>query len=218
MKTEIYPISIRQQIVTQIVENEIFIYELNTNKVWCLNETCSFVWKMCDGTNDVREITKAISTEFKVNTDESIVWLTLDSFNKAGLLENGEEVMRSAEKKFSRREAIKKVGLTTMLALPIISTVIAPTAAQAQSSCIPFGGVCNFDNFTQSNCCNTNARCRQFIVGLYTCVGCDSGHQVKLCGSVGCCNGIVEANRCCNGPIIEQELFDSPGQYWCICP
>lgn len=218
MKFEINPISIRHQIVTQTVGNELFIYELSTNKVWCLNETCSFVWGMCDGTNPVSEITKAISKEFNLRSDESIIWLTLDSLKKAGLLENGEEVMKSVGSFFSRREAIKKVGLTTMVALPIISSVIAPTAAQAQSSCIGlFETGCTFDNFTQSNCCDTDLRCGKSPLETI-CVSCLSDDQVKSCGFLGCCTGIPEANRCCTGTVIEREFFGSPGQYFCICP
>jgi hypothetical protein len=80
---------------------------------------------------------------------EEVVWLALDQLKKENLLENGGEIPTKFSG-MSRREVIRKVGLATAIALPVIAGLVAPTAAQAQSiipciydsECPPTGSPC----------------------------------------------------------------------------
>jgi hypothetical protein len=38
-------------LVIQDLPEEILVYDLNTNKAHCLNQTAAYVWQACDGLN-----------------------------------------------------------------------------------------------------------------------------------------------------------------------
>ena len=113
-------------IVVQDLGKEILLYDLITHKAFNLNETSSVVYQACNGRTSFEEL----KSKYKF-TDDSI-YLALDDFRKNNLIEDGDFVSPFAG--MSRREAIRKVGLASMTALPVISSLAAPTAAMAQSN------------------------------------------------------------------------------------
>jgi hypothetical protein len=132
MKQKAAPLSRKNDIVVQDLNGEVLIYDLKSNKAFCLNETSALVWQACDGTKSVSEISQAISNKLSEPANEDLVWLALDQLKQENLLDNSEEVVSNFAG-MSRREAIRKVGLGTMIALPFVTGLIAPTAAMAQS-------------------------------------------------------------------------------------
>ncbi len=129
---EYRPIARSSEIVVQEVGDETLVYDLKTHNAKCLNQTSAMIWKLCDGKMTALEITMALSAELKTKVDENLVWLAFDQLQKEGLLD-GENI----SPKFSgtsRRDVIKKVGFAAVIALPIVSSVVAPTAASAQST------------------------------------------------------------------------------------
>lgn len=130
-----FPTSRQRDIVVQELKGEMLIYDLKINKAFCLNETSAMVYRLCDGNNSVSDISKQLSKKLKSSVDEDLIWLALDQLKKENLLDNNSEVEIEFEG-LSRREAIRKVGLASLIALPVISSLVAPTAAMAQS------GVC----------------------------------------------------------------------------
>jgi hypothetical protein len=97
-----------------------------------LNETSALVWNACDGSRSVAEISAAIGRKINKPFGEDLVWLAIDQFKKDNLLDNAAQIIPDFNG-LSRREAIKKAGLASMIALPLILSLIAPTAASAQS-------------------------------------------------------------------------------------
>lgn len=126
------PVSRRDDIVVQDLNNEVLIYDLRENKAFCLNETSALVWQFCDGEKSVTEISESIGKKLDSPANEDLVWLALDQLKKENLIANGEEVVSNFNG-MSRRDVIKKVGLGTMIALPVVASLVAPTAAQARS-------------------------------------------------------------------------------------
>lgn len=118
---------------------ETFAYDLITNRAICLNRMSSLIWKHCDGNNSVSAIAGIASKELGENVSVELVELALDQLSKEGLLED--HVSPGTFEGMSRREILRKVGLTTMAALPIVTAITAPSAAAAQSACVP-GGSC----------------------------------------------------------------------------
>lgn len=119
-------------IVLQQLKDEVLIYDLTINKAFSLNETSALIWNLCDGNNSVADISGQLSKKLNQPVTDDLVWLALDQFKKDNLLANNEQV----EIKFdglTRREVIRKVGFASMIALPVISSIIAPTAANAAS-------------------------------------------------------------------------------------
>jgi len=132
MKKHVAPKAREENLVVQELDGEVLIYDLNTNKAFSLNETSSLVWQLCDGDKSVSEISESISRKLDSPANEDLVWLALEQLKKEKLIANGEEVVSNFAG-MSRREVIKKVGLGTMIALPLVSSLVAPTAVSAQS-------------------------------------------------------------------------------------
>jgi hypothetical protein len=155
------PISRKSDIVVQDYGNEILIYDLIINKAFSLNETSALVWQLCDGTKTVSEISNQISRQLNSPVNEDFVWLALEQLKRENLIENKSELAMPFEG-LSRRDAIRKVGFATLVALPVIASLIAPMAAHAQSGCgptnRPVGCVCNNSGNCNSNCCSSAPR------------------------------------------------------------
>lgn len=127
------PVKSRQSdIVVQDFENETLIYDLKTNKAYLLNETSAFVWNACDGKTDISVIGKALAQKFKAAANDELVWLAIDQLRHDGLMQETVEPPKSFIET-NRREVIKQIGLATMIALPLISSLAAPKAANAAS-------------------------------------------------------------------------------------
>jgi len=120
-----------ENLLVQNSEKELLVYDLNTNKAICLNETSAIVWQHCDGNKNIAQITKEIGAKFGQSIDEDFVWFAIDQLQKENLLEISEEIIEKFNG-LSRREVIRKVGLTSMIALPIISSLVAPQTFHAQ--------------------------------------------------------------------------------------
>lgn len=132
MKMNNTPLSRKENIVVQELENEILIYDLSENKALCLNETSALIWQLCDGNNSIAQISEKLSKKLNSSVSEDLVWLALDQLKKEKLITNGEEFTANFNG-MNRREVIRKVGFASMIALPLVSSIIAPSAANAQS-------------------------------------------------------------------------------------
>lgn len=111
-------------IVVQELNGEVLVYDLRDNRAMCLNETSAAVWQACDGSSSVAEIAKKFG-------NEDLVWLALDQLKKEKLLDHAPET--NVFEGMSRREVIKKIGMGTAVAIPVIAGLVAPSAASAVS-------------------------------------------------------------------------------------
>jgi len=134
MKREFAPKSRKENLVVQELDGEVLIYDLQTDKAFCLNITSALIWQACDGTRNVAEISRWVGEKLNTANSEDLVWLALDQLKKEKLIENDEDISNYFEG-VSRREVIKKIGLSSMIALPIVSSLVAPMAASAASIC-----------------------------------------------------------------------------------
>lgn len=119
-------------LVVQELPNEVLIYDLNTNKAHCLNDTAAVVWRACDGTNSVADIVKGFERSGGGKVTEDFVWLAIDQLNENGLLQPGTASRFAGH---SRRDVLKKIGLASIVALPVIASLVAPKSALASGSC-----------------------------------------------------------------------------------
>lgn len=154
------PIARKDELVIQEMGGEILVYDLRTDKAICLNQTSALVWQNCDGKKDALGIAKNIEKELGSKVTEDFVWFAISQLKKESLLEN--KTLVNKFEGMSRREVIKKVGLGTMVALPIVSGLIAPTAAMAQSAVMcscPNGQAPNATSCTNSTQCMAGQTC-----------------------------------------------------------
>lgn len=164
------PLSRKKDLVTQETDGEVMIYDISTNKAFCLNETSALVWQLCDGNRTVSEISKGLSEKLNSPANEDLVWLAIDQLKKENLIANKEELENKFEG-MSRREVIKKVGLGTMIALPVVAGMVAPSSLHAASTCTPVtngcmcsnsgtvGTLCTSNGTVQTACANTACSC-----------------------------------------------------------
>jgi len=128
MNNSQFPAARKSGLVIQEMPDEVLVYDLNTNKAHCLNQTAAKVWMACDGKTSISEI----AARFGTGVNEDLVWLAVDQLSENDLLER--EVV-SKFKGQSRREVIKKIGLASIIAVPVIASLVAPQNALAASSC-----------------------------------------------------------------------------------
>lgn len=119
-------------LIVQKMENETLVYDFSTNKAVCLNKTSAMIWELCNGYRTVAALSDEISKRHKTPIAEDLVWLALEQFNEDGLLENNRH-FSNPFKGLSRREVIKSVGFASLFALPVVSSIVAPVPAAAQS-------------------------------------------------------------------------------------
>jgi hypothetical protein len=145
---QLIPEARREGLVVQELSGEVLVYDRDRNKAHCLNRTAALVWSHCDGNSSVAEMARAIEKETNAPVDEDLIWLGVEQLSKTHLLQ---ERARMPEHKtgLSRREVMRRIGLTAAVALPVVTSIVAPTAAQA-ANCIPSGQGCT----TPAQCCS----------------------------------------------------------------
>ncbi|NNF00297.1 MAG: PqqD family protein [Pyrinomonadaceae bacterium] len=166
------------QLIIQETEKELLVYDLNTNRAICLNETSALVWKNCDGVNTAADIAKNIGDSTGHSVDEELVWFAIEQLDKENLLDGSEEIPQRFSG-LSRRELIRKVGIGSMIALPIVSSLVAPQSFHAQT-CVGVGA-----NFAPGTVTASGA--------TYPGGVCIPGDPFNICAGQGgnCCTGMA---------------------------
>lgn len=152
------PIARKNDLVIQEMPDEVLVYDLNTSKAHCLNSSAALIWKSCDGSNTVADIVRKFESSGMGSVTEDFVWLAIDQFSESDLLENKVAAKFSGH---SRRQALKTIGLASVVALPVIASLVAPQNALGAVSCAcqaPLNCVALSSCLSQQ-VCNTNFVC-----------------------------------------------------------
>jgi hypothetical protein len=154
-----FPIARRKDLIVEELPDEVLVYDLNTDKAHCLNQTSALIWKNCDGEKSEDEIAGLLARELKSPVSTQVVMLGLEELSVHGLLREGTAI--APRPQVSRRRLIQNLGLTAAIALPVIMSISAPTAAQASSTTDPcianpraVGCPCTTDGDCDSANCN----------------------------------------------------------------
>jgi hypothetical protein len=147
------PLARKDGLVVQKMPDEVLVYDLDEHKAHCLNQTAALVWEQCDGSKSVSDIARRVGTELNASVNDDVVFLALDQLGKDNLLEK-RIALPVDMKQMSRRELMRRVGLATAVALPVIISIVSPTAANAVT-CIASGTACS----PTVVCCSTLATC-----------------------------------------------------------
>lgn len=133
-----FPQARRDGLVVRDLPDEVLVYDLEDNKAHCLNQTAAAVWRHCDGETTVSEMSFRLAREFSTPVDEDVVWLALETLSKSSLLE--EPVVRPTPG-LARRDVVRRAGLAvSVLAVPAVFSVLAPTASAAVCGQLCGGG------------------------------------------------------------------------------
>ena len=146
----------QEGLIVRELDGEILIYDSRNNKAHCLNETAALVWKQCDGRKAVAEIRRSVSRELGSEIDERIVWYALKQFGRDHLLEEKlilpPALMATG---LNRREMVRALGLAAVVAVPLVTSIVAPTPVQA-ATCLPAMSGCTTGAECCSGICNSN--------------------------------------------------------------
>jgi hypothetical protein len=139
------------RLVIKELAGEVLVYDLTRDKAHCLNASAAAIWKRCDGRTSTKEIAASLTKEVGETVDEGVVWLALAALQRSHLLEDVGvwPTQMIAAKGLSRREAVRRIGLGAVIAVPLVISITAPTAVQAISCgarCKPCG--------TAAECCS----------------------------------------------------------------
>ncbi len=182
-----YPKAASENLVIQNTSDELLIYDLTKNRAICLNKTAALVWEYSDGKSDIKTITERVEVKLSAPVQEDLIIFALSQLKNQGLLIDAENLPNSFGE-LSRREAVKKIGFASMVALPIVSAIVAPKAAFAQSCVNPGGGAPGTTGTNPLNCAGTVAGCGNLCM--------DPANFTN-----GCCSGmgvLVQPGADCN--------------------
>jgi hypothetical protein len=163
-KHTLLPVARTKDLIVNELPDEVLVYDLTRHKAHCLNQTAAQIWHLCNGQRTVPEITRTLAQELDRPVDEEVVWLGLGQLSKSCLLEQALG-KPDATSRLSRRTAIRRLGMAAAIALPLVISVVAPSAVNA-ATCVPSGGtfttsIANCSTATQASTCSsaTATRC-----------------------------------------------------------
>ncbi len=161
------PLARSKDLVIQEADAETLVFDLTSNQASCLNISSSLVWKNCNGDNDIGEIAETVGKQTGEKVSDDLVWLALDQLSRKDLLKDklpASQLLNGID----RRTFAKRVGLASMIALPVVASLIAPPAAYANSLCV-VGGACTCNSPSNGrvgqvctpsvSCADTNCNC-----------------------------------------------------------
>lgn len=146
-----------ENLVVQELQDEVLIYDLVSNKAHCLNASAAFIWRRCDGTTSANDIASAFAVKWKCDAPEDFVTNAIGQLNDSQLLQHPSSIPPRSP---SRRHLLKKLGVASAVALPLVQSLVAPTTLYASVNCS-----CTSDAqcITQTGCptmtCGTNGQC-----------------------------------------------------------
>jgi hypothetical protein len=178
------------------VDHDTLLYDTTNNQVHSLNRTATAVWECCDGAHSIADIAERLTARDGHVVSGGTVALAVEQLRQAGLLANGASISTPLSG-MSRREALRKIGIASVVAAPMVLSMAAPAAAQAISGGpAPVGGVCSLG--TPSTCSTSN--CLNSAGMGVCCAG--NATQANSPGYTICVSdpsAAVFATRCCSG-------------------
>ena len=169
-----HPRARQDDVLSERLGDELLVFDTTTSRAHSLNAAAAAVFKACDGTRDAQQISE------HCQLDPLAVTLALDTLADAKLLHD----YTPATERVSRRTAIRRLALTGAgigVALPVIRSIVAPTAAMAGSTA---GSSCGSqaDCTGASSFCHSDGQCHPS-----TCLNVGSARPGPCSGSHPCC-------------------------------
>ena len=146
------------ELIIRELPDELLVYDLAHDKAHCLNKTAALIWRHCDGRTGVSELARLLSRDTDAPVDEQIVLFALKQLSRDNLLVADALLLPPHANGLNRRQLIRTLGRAAVVALPLVTTIIAPTPAQA-SYALPSGACCDQSADCQSGICSSSSAC-----------------------------------------------------------
>jgi hypothetical protein len=148
------PTARKEGLIVEQLPDEVLVYDLDDDRAHCLNQTAAFVWQSCDGRTTTAQIANLLGEKLSTRVDENVVWLALDQLDRNNLLTN-RPVAPPPPSGMNRRDMVRALGLAALVAVPVVTSIVAPTPAQA-ATCLATGQTCSTSAQCCSGVCNVN--------------------------------------------------------------
>lgn len=141
------PVARKNGLVVRELSGELVVYDLERHEAHCLNATAAAVFRAADGQRSAAQIARHLAATVEPGADDAFVGLALHQLAQARLLDQEPPAPRPGG--VSRREVMRRVGIGAAVVLPLVTSVLAPTPAEAAASCVadcagkPAGTPCN---------------------------------------------------------------------------
>ena len=119
----------RQNLVVKSVGDEMLVYDLARHRAHSLNLVAAAVWRQCDGTHDPATLAAVVRRSDNIPVTVEAVHYALAELGRAHLL-----VAPVTEARLTRRDLVKHLGTAAAVALPLVTSIGVPRAADAQSA------------------------------------------------------------------------------------
>ncbi len=192
--TPLHPRAKTEGLVIQELSDEVLVYDLERNKAFDLNLTSALVWQNCDGSKSVSDIAQVLEKTLDQKVPDELVWLTLEKLKKEGLV-NYEKENFTQFTGLNRRELVKRASFASLVALPIVVSLVAPSSLHAQSGApapICFDCVMKSDFSANPNICS-DAMCNTTVGTCYDNAGCGQGQLTGTWTCIQCHDGTASA-------------------------
>ncbi len=125
----------QDELFIEQLDEGLLVYDARNFCAHRLNATAAWVWRHCDGKQAIADTTRLLSAELQQPLDEELVWLSLDTLDKAQLLSSPVQHPVSASDD-SRRAMIQKMVMAggLMFLLPVITPLTKPAKAQGDAT------------------------------------------------------------------------------------
>ena len=145
---QLIPCARTEGLVVQTLADEVLVYDLERHKAHCLNHAAAIIWQHCDGRTSVAEMLCILERQMQTPVPEGVVWLALGQLEKARLL-TGRIHGPEGGPRLSRRAVMRLLGWGAAVALPLVTSIVAPTAVEA-ATCLTTGFPCT----SSAQCCS----------------------------------------------------------------
>ena len=142
-------------LIVKAVDGEVLIYDQDRNKAHCLNQTAAKVWEYCDGKTPITTACESLARDLNAPVDENLVRYAVDQFATDHLLETEVAMPAFMIPGMNRRQMVRTLGLAAAVAVPLVSSILAPTPAQA-ATCLPSTSACTASAECCSNMCSAS--------------------------------------------------------------
>ncbi|MDQ3820179.1 MAG: PqqD family peptide modification chaperone [Acidobacteriota bacterium] len=146
----------KEGLLVQELHGEVLVYDLERDKAHCLNPTAALIWQHCDGRTTITELARFFEQSLATPIEEDLIWCALNQLERDHLLEQP-IAFPIGKERISRRELVRRLGIGAAIVIPIVTSIVAPSAAYAGSTCNT-GAACT----TSADCASA---CTQGCVG-----------------------------------------------------
>ena len=129
----------RKKLIARWSGDELVLYDQESTTAHCLNRIAGEMWLACEYGSSPIEVAAALREDWP-EIEAEVVHASLTQMAEAGLLEATTKQKCDSP---SRREIIRRLGITAAVALPIVVTSVLIPSPAAAASCATLSQPCS---------------------------------------------------------------------------